>query len=247
MITWEVMPEWVDDATASHFASLDAVFALTGEIVAKSPTSQVVRVRIGARDFYVKRYVGSGTRALHRLFVPSRVQSEWRNLQRFSDWGIATAPLVAYGVESKHGRFVRGALITAGVPNTDDLKHMALKGDARFKSQSWRDGISRQLAKATRILHDHHFAHNDLKWRNLLVDDTGKLYFIDCPSGRFWPGPFLRYRIVKDLACLDKMAKYHLSRTDRLRFYLDYAGKSRLTGEDKKIVRKIVHFFEGRE
>ena len=247
MINWEVTPEWVDDATASQFASLDAVFALAGEVVAKSPTSQVVRVRIGMRDFYVKRYVGSDTRALRRLFVPPRVQTEWRNLQRFSNWGIATAPLVAYGVESKHGRFIRGALITAGVPNTADLKRLALKGDARFKSQSWRDGISRQLARATRILHDHHFAHNDLKWRNLLVDDAGKLYFIDCPSGGFWPGPFLRYRIVKDLACLDKMAKYHLSHTDRLRFYLDYAGKRRLTDADKKIVRKIVRFFEGRE
>jgi RIO-like serine/threonine protein kinase len=96
-------------------------------------------------------------------------------------------------------------------------------------------------------MHAHGFVHNDLKWRNLLVDTAGKLYFIDCPSGGFWRGPFLRYRIVKDLACLDKMAKYHLSRTDRLRFYLDYAGKRRLADEDKKIVRKIVRFFEGRE
>jgi hypothetical protein len=42
-----------------------------------------------------------------------------------------------------------------------------------------------------------------------------------CPAGTFWWGPFLRYRIVKDLACLDKVAKYHLSRTQRLRFYLN--------------------------
>ena len=96
---------------------------------------------------------------------------------------------------------------------------------------------------------DAGFVHNDLKWRNLLVTngDAPVVHLIDCPSGGFWWGPFLRYRIVKDLACLDKVAKYHLTRTQRLRFYLDYAGRDRLTGGDKRRVRRIVRFFEGRE
>ncbi len=93
------------------------------------------------------------------------------------------------------------------------------------------------------------FAHNDLKWRNLLVThgERPQVYLIDCPSGGYWWQPFLSYRIVKDLACLDKVAKYHLTRTQRLRFYLDYAQHARLTAGDKKRVRRIVKFFEGRE
>ena len=55
------------------------------------------------------------------------------------------------------------------------------------------------------------------------------------------------YRIVKDLACLDKVAKYHLSRTQRLRFYLQYRQRSRLSRGDKQRVRQILKFFEGRE
>ena len=77
--------------------------------------------------------------------------------------------------------------------------------------------------------------------------DAPVIYLIDCPSGRSWWGPFLRYRIVKDLACLDKVAKYHLTRTQRLRFYLDYAGRDRLNADDKRRVRRIARFFEGRE
>ncbi|MNF08441.1 hypothetical protein D3C80_2088680 [compost metagenome] len=57
----------------------------------------------------------------------------------------------------------------------------------------------------------------------------------------------LRYRIVKDLACLDKVAKYKLSRTQRLRFYLQYRGRQRLNAADKRRVRQIVRYFEGRE
>ena len=91
------------------------------------------------------------------------------------------------------------------------------------------------------------FAHNDLKWRNLLVDDQGQLFLIDCPNGDFWRGFWLKYRITKDLACLDKVAKYHLSATQRLRFYLQYRGHQRLNASDKKRVREVVRFFEGRE
>ncbi len=45
----------------------------------------------------------------------------------------------------------------------------------------------------------------------------------------------LRYRITKDLACLDKVAKYHLSATQRLRFYLQYRQRTRLNASDKNV------------
>ena len=51
---------------------------------------------------------------------------------------------------------------------------------------------------------------------------------IDCPTGAFWRGPLLEHRKNKDLACLDKLGRLHLSRTQRLRFYLMYVGKPRL-------------------
>ena len=44
-----------------------------------------------------------------------------------------------------------------------------------------------------------------------------------------------------------KVGKYHLTRGQRLRFYLDYAGRDRLNAGDKRRVRRIVRFFEGRE
>jgi hypothetical protein len=57
----------------------------------------------------------------------------------------------------------------------------------------------------------------------------------------------LRYRIIKDLACLDKVAKHHLSRSQRLAFYKLYLGKQRLDGADRKQLRAILSFFKGRE
>ena len=244
-----------DDIARRLFASLDQVFSLTGERITKDPLSEVIRVEEAGVRYYVKRYAGNGKNARRRWYglrqwlAPVRVKKEWQNLLAFRSWGIPTARLAAYGIERHWGGFRRGALVTEEIRDTTDLARVALQNDDRLHDRCWVGEVAAQVARITRRMHDAGFAHNDLKWRNLLVThgERPQVYLIDCPSGSYWRQPFLSYRIVKDLACLDKVAKYHLTRTQRLRFYLDYAQHARLTAGDKKRVRRIVKFFEGRE
>jgi tRNA A-37 threonylcarbamoyl transferase component Bud32 len=243
---WRLMPD-VDPVAAARFADLDSVFALDGEIVARDSMSLTLRVDINGRRYYAKRYAGLGKKPLRRWLATPRVQLEWQNLAHFADWGIPTARLVGYGLENGGGRFLRGALITAEIPDTIDLGWLAYSNDPRLKNRRWLDGTSRQLAAIARAMHSRRFVHGDFKWRNLLVDGTDTLYLIDCPSGGFWWPPFLEYRVVKDLACLDKLARHHLSRSRRLRFYLAYAQKQSLDAGDKRRIRSIVGFFSGRD
>ncbi len=244
------MAGWTLDAQyqelAEDFGSLHAVFALQGERLTTDPLSEVIRVERHGVRYYVKRYWGGG-KGLRRYIGRPRVKAEWQNLKYFAKWGVATAPIVAFGLERQFGRFVRGALITRELSHTQDLAVIANNHDPRLRDRHWVDAVSRQLARATRTLHEHHFTHNDLKWRNVLVNDRVELFLIDCPTGTFWWGPLLRYRIIKDLACLDKVAKYTLSRTQRLRFYLQYRGRSQLSASDKQRIRRVIGFFEGRE
>lgn len=244
------MAGWFLDPTyaglRAEFGDLASVFALEGKRLTRDPLSEVVLIERDGVRYYVKRYWGAG-KGLRRYIGRPRVKAEWQNLKNFAKWGIPTAPIVAYGLERKGGAFVRGALITRELEHTRDLALMAKKGDERLRDAGWVDGVSRQLARATRALHDHHFAHNDLKWRNLLVNEQAELFLIDCPTGSFWWGPFLRYRVIKDLACLDKVASKVLTRSQRLRFFLQYRGRERLSSGDKRRVRQIVKFFEGRE
>lgn len=249
MRTWTLTPAYADGPAASAFPDLDAVFTLRGEYVASDPLSDVVRVEVAGTRYYVKRYTGAGKNPLRRFASRPRVRLEWKNLRTFAAWGIPTARLVGYGLERRLGAFVRGALITEEIPHTTDMARMARDGDARLRDPRWVDAVSRQIARITRTLHEHRFAHNDLKWRNLLVTagDQPTVYLIDCPSGMRWIEPFLSYRIVKDLACLDKVAKYQLSRTQRLRFYRQYTGRERLDAADRRRIAHILRFFEGRE
>lgn len=246
MAGWTLEASFAD--LAAEFGSLDAVFALRGERITKDGISEVIRVELGGVFYYVKRYCSNG-KGLRRFIARTRVKTECRNLKRFAKWGIPTPQVVAAGLQRSKGAFIRGALITKELPETIDLARLTQsdKRAGRMDNPQWVRSISQQVAAITRQMHDHHFAHNDLKWRNLLVDDADKVYLIDCPNGAFWWGPLLRYRIVKDLACLDKVAKRHLSRTQRLRFYLQYRDRQRLNAADKQRINKIAIFFEGRE
>ncbi|SDT94086.1 lipopolysaccharide kinase InaA family protein [Halopseudomonas salegens] len=246
MTGWTLNPEYTTGESGKAFSNLDTVFALQGEFITSDPLSEVHRVHIGGRTYYVKRYTGAG-KHLRRYLGRPRVQAEWENLLHFQAWGIPAATVVGFGLERDNGAFSRGALITEELADTRDLAWLASQQDACLADRQWVARVSYQLAHATRMMHDQGFAHNDLKWRNVLVTRGGEMFLIDCPTGAFWPQPFLGYRVIKDLACLDKIAKYQLSRTQRLRFYLIYQRQTRLRTADKRIIRRILRFFEGRE
>ncbi len=248
MTGWTLNPEYATGKSGELFADLDSVFALEGELITSDPISTVHKVWIGGRYYYVKRYTGAG-KNLRRYIGRPRIQAEWENLLHFHAWGIPSVTVVGFGMERRNGAFVRGALITQDLAGTSDLAHIAKGEDPRFKDRRWVHHVSRQIAHATRMMHDQNFAHNDLKWRNILVDEKAypDVFMIDCPSGSFWWGPMLGYRIVKDLACLDKLGKRVLTRTQRLRFYHDYTERRELTADDKKQIKAILNYFKGRE
>ena len=244
MSHWQLAAEY--QTLQADFGSLEKVFALQGERITHDSLSELIRVTRDGVDYYVKRYRNNGT-GLRKYAAKPRIKAEWQNLKRFAKWGIPTAQVIAQGLERRAGAFVRGAMITREIPDTRDLADLANSKSPLLQDRAWVQQVSVQVAHATRVMHDHSFTHNDLKWRNLLVDKQAQVYLIDCPAGTFWWGSMLRYRIIKDLACLDKVAQYQLSQTQRLRFYLQYCQRARLNAQDKKQIAKIVRFFEGRE
>ncbi|MFN3580741.1 MAG: lipopolysaccharide kinase InaA family protein [Pseudomonas sp.] len=245
-MNWTLNPEYATGVSGKAFADLDTVFALQGEVITKDPMSSVHRIWVGDRYYFLKRYNAAG-KYLRRYVGRPRVQAEWENLLYFKAWGIPAATVAAFGMERRGGAFVRGALITEALADTADLAYLAERCPEQFADIAWLGRVSRQVAHATRMMHEQGFVHNDLKWRNILVDKQVRVFLIDCPTGAFWWGPMLRYRQIKDLACLDKLGKKRLSRTQRLRFYLTYSGQQRLDPSDKKTIRKVLTFFEGRE
>jgi tRNA A-37 threonylcarbamoyl transferase component Bud32 len=246
-VFWQITPAFKHTPAAQAFATLEATFAAEGEFVTASPISRVIRVTLAGKIFYVKTYTAGG-KNLRRWIGRSRARAEWENLLFFQSLGIPIAPVVAYGQTTRGGLFRRGALVTAEVPGTCDLAHMHDQNHSLLADRRWMQAVSRQIAVYTRRLHAQRFSHLDLKWRNILVTPTPapQVYFIDCPGGQIRRGPLAGRWFVKDLACLDMIAKARLSRTQRLRFFLDYRRRRHLNPEDKRQIRRIVHFYRGR-
>ena len=247
-IIWTITAAYRNTSAAEAFASLEAAFAADGQYVTGDPISRVIKNQIADQVFYIKTYTAGGKR-LRRWVGRSRPRTEWENLHFFQQLGIPTSPLVAYGQETRGGIFRRAALVTAELKNTLDLNSLHLANHPILADRQWITTVSRQIAGYTRRLHRNCFGHLDLKWRNILVtlSSPPQVYFIDCPAGRIRRGPGSRRWFIKDLACLDKVAKKRLTRTQRLRFFMDYAEILRLTPGDKDYVRRILRFFGGRD
>lgn len=244
------MDSWVSHSELAEFRSLEQVFGLQGERVDRSPISEIFRIRIQDKIYYVKRYHQAG-KHLRRFFGRSRIKAEWDNLLFFRELGIPCATALAYGELRHWGGFQRGAMVMPELENTLDLADMAMNKHALLQNSSWVKALSNNLAKDTAKIHQYGFIHVDLKWRNILIDVKANLdhpqhFFIDCPSGQIQYG-FLRSRgIVKDLACLDKWAKQVLSQKQRLYFFRQYLGVKKFSLVHRRMLVKIEQFFQGR-
>jgi hypothetical protein len=98
-----------------------------------------------------------------------------------------------------------------------------------------------QLAATARKLHGSGMYHQDFYLSHFYLGRGETLYLIDLQRvGRRSRVP-TRFR-VKDLGQLNYSADFTggISRTDRMRFFLEYLGKKRLEPADKKLARKVL-------
>jgi tRNA A-37 threonylcarbamoyl transferase component Bud32 len=246
--SWTVTEPWRDTVAGEAFSSFEKVFALSGEPVSKDKESLVFCLEIENQRYYIKQY--HKTSGIRSWFGLSRIRQEARNQLWFSQIGLPAAQVVAFGEEHILSRTIRGALITESLDNTRDLAWTAKNRPNLFSNRTWVGQVITQVAEITRTLHQHKFCHNDLKWRNILVSqdiDHPQVFLIDCPVGQRLFGPFLKRRFIKDLACLDKVGKRTLSRTQRLRFYKEYRQSVSLAEEDREIIQTVLVYFKGRD
>ncbi|MFW5450644.1 MAG: lipopolysaccharide kinase InaA family protein [Methylophagaceae bacterium] len=240
---WIIFPPWKNTLIEQHFPSINEVFKLKANIISSSAQSEIFSYELDGQHYFVKRYFRS--MGLGSWFGFSRLRVEARNQHWFNKMNVPAARVVAYGEQSFLLKTIKGILITEGIDNVRDLMDIANHQSDKFADKAWQNAIIFQLAHITAVLHQNRFCHNDLHWRNILVqenetDRTPKVFLIDCPSGKrlFWP--LLQYRQLKDLANLDKIAPSYLSRTQRLRFFKQYRQITILSAKDKTMIGDIL-------
>lgn len=216
--------------------------SLKADLITGGPYNRVWRWQspLGAY-YYIKIYHERGHH-LRRYCAKSRARGEWENLLYFQKRNLLIPELLIYGESSSlHKNYKGGFLVEREVRYSQDLRSIAKENTRWPVDFVWRRQILLKIADYLRRLHEDGFVHRDFKWRNILVKLEGpvSIYLIDCPLGRRHRGLLYSLGWWRDLRSFDKTARRFLSRTDRLRFYLSYTQREKLTQKDKRLIHKI--------
>jgi len=193
-------------------------------------------------------------RALSRIFKPTRSKSEITNLKLFHELGIpACTPILQGEYKNVLGIARNCMIITLEIPQAIQLNNFLDNLNSSNESETTRTSIKRQimesLATNIRKIHDYQFYHDDLKWRNVLIqrlDPTSEkvhLFWIDCPNGyRDRTGVRSKHGEIKDLATMDYDAKSRVSKRERLQFLELYSGHPPESTKFRQLLREVVAY-----
>ncbi len=224
----------------------DFVDCTSGEIVAQGSDSTMRRLSIrhakGEHHYFLKIYRFVGRRKRWAL-QGDKVSAEVRNARSLATIGISVPETTCHGSRAGLLRIRDSFLVTKAIPGAMPLDAFV---DSVLQS---RDGAQRRmlfgsLAAMVRRMHDAHFFHIDLQWRNILVaptaDGAPALYLIDSTRGGIRPpGIRAEHGRLRDLSSLAKDAQPRLSRTEMARWLRIYLDVPHLTTEHRLIIQTI--------
>ena len=244
-----VDPQYRQTLEEAGLNSLDAVFAYEqGQRLTKSNlASWRHRIRLqlsNGQTVYLKRYchpplsvqIKSWFQHGQRSFLSAYDKGPLKELFNVK---VRIPQTIAYGGQWA-GLFEKCSfIITLEIPNAHSLEtQLPDCFELSVSSQPKREFILR-LADFIRRFHETGYRHRDLYLCHIFLSDNETLYLIDLHR-TFKPNLTSKRYQVKDLAQLHySCPSDKISHTDRLRFYLAYTQKEKLSFSDKAFIRKI--------
>jgi hypothetical protein len=184
----------------------------------------------------IKNWLSQGKRNSYSGF-------EVEALRELAAEGIKTPKIICYGEQWGLLFEKRSFIATEKIPNAEALERKLppyFERAATGENLRLRKDFIARLASFVKRFHQTQYRHRDLYFSHIYQSSDGSFYLIDLARA-FKPMLFRERFRVKDIAQLHYSApgKY-FSRTDRLRFYLRYAGQNKLTVNDKVFIRKVI-------
>jgi len=216
-----------------------------GAVLSASGYGQVRRLDLNDQlvIFYkTERY--SCAKRLKFWLRPARTTVEVFAYDQLQAMNIPTLDAIAYGERRLMGLPTESFVATREVEASQDLRTFAVERwqqmDEPDKSRVYTM-VATKLADQLSRAHAHGFVHHDLKWRNVLIQDTEEGYqpvWIDPPRAAMWRWRRRRGAVV-DLCDLASLAVLLTSKYDRMRFVLRYLGERRAAGTAAALCRSI--------
>lgn len=235
--------------------SIDSVFAFNagkdpgGSVVPKYRSRLQFEIDRPAKTLFMKRYDHPAMSAQIKNWFWHGSRKSMMSCDRdpaeiLTSAGIRTPRAIAWGEQWGLLFEKRSFIITEKIQDAESLEERLPACFQEYVNTSniiERRRFIKQLGEFARKFHNMGYRHRDFYLCHIFYDNKGTFYLIDLH--RVFKPCLLaeRYR-VKDIAQLHYSAPGSVfSRTDRLRFYKAYTGKSRLDRLDKAFITKVIH------
>ena len=158
--------------------------------------------------------------------------------------GINTPKAIAHG--EQWGLLIekRSFIITEKIPDAEAIERRLpnyFDGPPTLESLKLRRNFIGRLARFVGKFHQTGYRHRDLYFSHIFYHSSGDAFYLIDLARAFKPILLHRRFQIKDIAQVhySAPAKY-FSGSDRLRFYLAYTARRRLTTNDKAFIRKVL-------
>jgi tRNA A-37 threonylcarbamoyl transferase component Bud32 len=234
--------------------SIDAVFSFNaGKNLSKdnlAPFRSRLQFEIDKtpNTVYLKRYDRPPITAQVKNWLSHRKRKSYSGFEveaarELAAEGIKTPKIICYGEQWGLLFEKRSFIATEKIPNAEALERKLppyFEGPATRDNLRLRRDFIARLASFVNKFHRTQYRHRDLYFSHIYCGSNGSFYLIDLARA-FKPMLFRERFRVKDIAQLHYSAPgKHFSRTDRLRFYLQYFSQKKLTANNKAFIRKIM-------
>ncbi|MBU4129060.1 lipopolysaccharide kinase InaA family protein [bacterium] len=203
-----------------------------------SERSNIFSFRVNEGRVVLKEYKPRGIgKTWIDLYRPSKAMREFVLGNRLSEMRIPVAEPLAVGEKRNFRLLKKCFLITEELSLGTNLSlhvnsfHTLLNKE---KIREKREFISK-LAKSIRDIHNRGFTHGDLNTSHIMVRGNG-FYYLDFENARLKKRAS-DFRWIKDLSRLNESMPSYITRTDKLRFYKEYAKGNK--AKEKKIRRYL--------
>lgn len=199
---------------------------------------RTIQVDINGKSYFIKQHFGVGWREIFKNLLSFKLpiigaMTEVKAIQKLGKLGVATTPLVGYGVRGCNPASVQSFILTEDLGNIISLEDFCADWKANPPSNQFKRQLIIEVAKIARKLHENGINHRDFYLchlcldANLLAQNQIKLYLIDLHRVLIHQKPSIHDN-MKDVAALYfssmdvGFSARDLSRFKR--YYLDSAG-----------------------
>lgn len=191
----------------------------------------------GQQNVFIKRQENHFYRSLkHGLTNRSTFEREYTSIMQFEKLGIPTLDAIYFSTKKVDGK-TQCILITKELEGYQSLEALYLPMLEKQK----RRIVLESIALTMRKMHAHGYQHGNLYPKHIFVkliaNEKAETCFIDLEK--------TRKRLLKKSASIKDLGIFHrhlnhVSRSDRLRFFLTYRQEKKLSVASKKMLKTIL-------